>query len=183
MERDEHILLTLNRAFGSLIPHELTPHRIEQFRRDRLTGNGGATATGRHSSGEARHRQSGAGLPAGHSVEGRGMGKAPRLRPIIDDFTVMASGATSQCGCCSATPIRPRRGSSTHSPSIRMGTSWAERKMTTQKDWWTARGSNSRPPHCERGALPAELAAHCFWCVSHAPAHIAWRASDYCSTW
>src|SRR5262245_53371149 len=26
--------------------------------------------------------------------------------------------------------------------------------------WWTARGSNPRPPHCERGALPAELAAH-----------------------
>jgi hypothetical protein len=28
------------------------------------------------------------------------------------------------------------------------------------KSWWTARGSNSRPPHCERGALPTELAAH-----------------------
>src|SRR5713226_8763580 len=28
--------------------------------------------------------------------------------------------------------------------------------------WWTARGSNPRPPHCERGALPAELAAHSF---------------------
>ena len=27
-------------------------------------------------------------------------------------------------------------------------------------DWWTARGSNPRPPHCERGALPTELAAH-----------------------
>ena len=25
---------------------------------------------------------------------------------------------------------------------------------------WTAGGSNSWPPHCERGALPAELAAH-----------------------
>ena len=25
--------------------------------------------------------------------------------------------------------------------------------------WWTAGGSNSRPPRCERGALPAELAA------------------------
>src|SRR5262249_10343316 len=29
-----------------------------------------------------------------------------------------------------------------------------------RKEWWTARGSNSRPPRCERGALPAELAAH-----------------------
>src|SRR5216117_3765765 len=26
--------------------------------------------------------------------------------------------------------------------------------------WWTAGGSNSRPPRCERGALPTELAAH-----------------------
>jgi hypothetical protein len=26
--------------------------------------------------------------------------------------------------------------------------------------WWTAWGSNPRPPRCERGALPAELAAH-----------------------
>src|SRR6188508_1031897 len=51
-----------------------------------------------------------------------------------------------------------------------------------REGWWTARGSNSRPPHCERGALPTELAAHCFCCVTH-PAHIAWRASSYCSTW
>jgi hypothetical protein len=28
------------------------------------------------------------------------------------------------------------------------------------KRWWTAGGSNSRPPRCERGALPTELAAH-----------------------
>ena len=43
---------------------------------------------------------------------------------------------------------------------------WAESgqngKRRRKKDWWTARGSNSRPPHCERGALPTELAAHCF---------------------
>src|SRR6266852_1770909 len=26
--------------------------------------------------------------------------------------------------------------------------------------WWTRPGSNRRPPHCERGALPAELLAH-----------------------
>ena len=28
------------------------------------------------------------------------------------------------------------------------------------EEWWTAGGSNSRPPRCERGALPTELAAH-----------------------
>src|SRR5579872_4538531 len=27
-------------------------------------------------------------------------------------------------------------------------------------DWWTAGDSNPRPPRCERGALPTELAAH-----------------------
>ena len=29
-------------------------------------------------------------------------------------------------------------------------------------DWWTVGGSNPRPPHCERGALPAELTAHIY---------------------
>src|SRR5438128_2603316 len=29
-----------------------------------------------------------------------------------------------------------------------------------ERNWWTAGGSNSRPPRCERGALPTELAAH-----------------------
>jgi Phage integrase family len=44
---------------------------------------------------------------------------------------------------------------------------WAEQKTWTPTDekieelWWTAGGSNSRPPRCERGALPTELAAHC----------------------
>ena len=36
-----------------------------------------------------------------------------------------------------------------------------ELKELLGKCWWTAGGSNSRPPRCERGALPAELAAHC----------------------
>src|SRR5205085_9541512 len=28
---------------------------------------------------------------------------------------------------------------------------------TAGNRWWRGRGSNPRPPHCERGALPAEL--------------------------
>lgn len=32
--------------------------------------------------------------------------------------------------------------------------------LKRKKIWWTRRGSNPRPPHCERGALPAELLAH-----------------------
>ena len=35
----------------------------------------------------------------------------------------------------------------------------ASRGTTAAGDWWTARGSNPRPPDCEPGALPAELAA------------------------
>ena len=37
---------------------------------------------------------------------------------------------------------------------------WATFACIKREGWWTARGSNSRPPHCERGALPTELAAH-----------------------
>jgi hypothetical protein len=36
--RDREILTTLNRFFGSAILHEITSHRIEQFKRDRLNG-------------------------------------------------------------------------------------------------------------------------------------------------
>src|SRR6188472_4103943 len=43
---------------------------------------------------------------------------------------------------------------------------WSQRKKTDAlsvlKYWWRRGGSNSRPPHCERGALPAELLPHGF---------------------
>ena len=38
VERDREILKVLNRAFGSLILHEITAHLIEQFKRERLAG-------------------------------------------------------------------------------------------------------------------------------------------------
>jgi integrase len=38
VSRDREILKVLNRAFGSLILHEITAHRIEQFKRERLAG-------------------------------------------------------------------------------------------------------------------------------------------------
>jgi integrase len=38
VDRDREIIKMLNRSFGSLILHELTAHRIEQFKRDRLAG-------------------------------------------------------------------------------------------------------------------------------------------------
>ena len=37
-ERDRWIIKTLNRFFGSVLLHEVTAHRIEQFKRDRLAG-------------------------------------------------------------------------------------------------------------------------------------------------
>ncbi len=37
-QRDREILQVLNRFFGSLILHEITAHRIEQFKRERLAG-------------------------------------------------------------------------------------------------------------------------------------------------
>jgi integrase len=36
--RDREIIKVLNRTFGSVILHELTAHRIEQFKRERLAG-------------------------------------------------------------------------------------------------------------------------------------------------
>lgn len=38
VERDKFIIAVLNRAFGSLLLHEVTAHRIEQFKRERIAG-------------------------------------------------------------------------------------------------------------------------------------------------
>jgi len=38
VDRDREIIKVLNRVFGSLILHEITAHRIEQFKRERLAG-------------------------------------------------------------------------------------------------------------------------------------------------
>jgi hypothetical protein len=37
-ERDEHTIQILNRSFGAVLVHELTAHRIEQWKRERLAG-------------------------------------------------------------------------------------------------------------------------------------------------
>ena len=37
------------------------------------------------------------------------------------------------------------------------GAPLSPRLRSMGKIWWSRRGSNPRPPHCERGALPAEL--------------------------
>jgi integrase len=38
VDRDREIIKVLNRSFGPLILHEITAHRIEQFKRERLAG-------------------------------------------------------------------------------------------------------------------------------------------------
>jgi integrase len=49
-ERDRYILKVLNKAFGSTVLHQITPHRIAQFKRERLAGRWrghGTKGTGR----------------------------------------------------------------------------------------------------------------------------------------
>jgi hypothetical protein len=50
-----------------------------------------------------------------------------------------------------------------YSPTVTVG---AMLLYLNNLGWWTARGSNSRPLHCERSALPAELAAQLCGAVS-----------------
>src|SRR2546423_873335 len=65
-------------------------------------------------------------------------------------------------GCCARCSLRV-----VARPLRRILRAHRERRMACQDEareasevWWTAGGSNSRPPRCERGALPTELAAH-----------------------
>lgn len=71
--------------------------------------------------------------------------------------------AVSDCLCV----ITPDGISSSKPESSKMQPGTPEKQKRSLKTrifcvivWWTEGGSNSRPPHCERGALPAELSAH-----------------------
>src|SRR5579871_149820 len=59
---------------------------------------------------------------------------------------------------------KSRRAAKLHGPPP------ADMPVVGEARWWTARGSNSRPPRCERGALPAELAAHELMILAQRPA-------------
>ena len=56
--------------------------------------------------------------------------------------------------------------------------------MKLAATWWTRRGSNPRPPRCERGALPAEPRAHLYSFIfaathikiPHSPAIVNWQS-------
>jgi hypothetical protein len=82
----------------------------------------------------------------------------------LDDFTVMAiSGHRSVRMLERYThPTDARKLEALDLRGRRWAQSGQNGKRDRRNDWWTARGSNPRPPHCERGALPAELAAHTF---------------------
>jgi hypothetical protein len=91
-----------------------------------------------------------------------------------DDYTVREiSGHSSTRMLARYThPTEERKVGALELPSV--GRIWAESQNADDDDpsaalgiaemlkekWWTAGGSNSRPPRCERGALPTELAAH-----------------------
>jgi Phage integrase family len=91
-----------------------------------------------------------------------------------DDYTVMEiSGHSStrmlarythptdarKIGALSGPRLSTQRAQSAVAGSEDLATPAEIREMLREK-WWTAGGSNSRPPRCERGALPTELAAH-----------------------
>jgi len=105
-----------------------------------------------------------------HTLRRTALGRM--IEKAYDDYTVMAIRGIARRVCSCATPIRPRSGKPNRSarfpiPRVTMGSQSPEApsdELAELKDllesWWTAGGSNSRPPRCERGALPAELAAH-----------------------
>ena len=84
-----------------------------------------------------------------------------------DDYTVMAISGHS-----STRMLRALHASDRGAEGSGAGVVQFVHKLSTragrggEKGWWTAWGSNPRPPRCERGALPAELAARrtmCGW--------------------
>ena len=90
-----------------------------------------------------------------------------------DDYTVMAvSGHSSTRMLARYThPTEERKADAIGSFELSRRVTTASQSPETPSDelagiegfakekWWTAGGSNSRPPRCERGALPTELAA------------------------
>ena len=74
VDRDREIVKVLNRAFGSLILHEITAFRIEQFKRERLAGKWrGLQAHGPGEGDQAGHREPRTRHAAEHLLEGRGV--------------------------------------------------------------------------------------------------------------
>lgn len=69
--REREIVKTLRRVFGPVFLHEITTHRIEQFKRDRLAGRWRAPPGVGGEAGQARDGESRTRHVAGHFREGR----------------------------------------------------------------------------------------------------------------
>jgi hypothetical protein len=100
VSRDREILKVLNRSFGSLILHEITTHRIEQFKR----AAGGEVARAQHVWAPEADQTSNREPRAGHAeiapIEGGGVGQAARLSGPSREA---AEGGTARPKTC-ATP-------------------------------------------------------------------------------
>ena len=75
VDRDREIITVLNRSFGPLILHELTAHRIEQFKREPCRGSGAATRRPARRSPSSRPREPRARHAEVHPVEGGRVGE------------------------------------------------------------------------------------------------------------
>ncbi len=83
---------------------------------------------------------------------------------IFDDYVGLPAEAQPSRGMCGDSP--PSRFAAS-ADSLRLACQPKPTRLLASESegWWTAQGSNLRPPRCERGALPAELAAHFRGCV------------------
>src|SRR6185503_14965291 len=73
----------------------------------------------------------------------------------------LASGIAVRHGLGSVCRKRPRMAARASLPAtIVPGTGLEGRTGRGKGNWWSGRGSNPRPSHCERDALPAELPPH-----------------------
>lgn len=106
-------------------------------------------------------------LPLSYGGRGRRPGVAAgatgtRPSPGTQPHRVTARSAVGVFGVCCKPgwwPVAPHQGAAQSVGTTRyLSTDLARRDFLP----WTARGSNPLPPHCQRGALPSELAALTF---------------------
>ena len=110
--------------------------------------------------------QASLGIPAPTPPSWRRSGRLrpgrPPWRPMPHDFAC-APPCVSGCSDDPGLPIGPEGPNDCTRPRWRRRPTGGRlrengcRRCFADGGWWSRGGSNSRPPHCERGALPAEL--------------------------
>ena len=61
---------------------------------------------------------------------------------------------------------------------------WFSLSFEAERKWWSQGGSNSRPPACKAGALPAELWPHLTWLyfrMRRCCSSLVWSHTNVCS--